>query len=272
VALIGDVGSLYEKRRARENAWVAGVRAVDDSRLSVDPSRRDRLQRRRPPFLSDAEIVAAVRDALKLDPRVWDAPLAVDVEHGVVQLSGVVSSWPARLAAESDAANTVGVWQVENRIEVRPRTPRSDREIEDLVAARLRAWPTEERDAVEVSVLGGQVLLRGTVDSRHESLALERAIGAVPGVAGVRNELRVAAPRAPLKDDTMLERQIEQELWWDPRVNADTVEVEVRDGVAVLTGIVEDRQEHDAVIENVLEVAPRGIDNRLRPPEAPVEM
>lgn len=71
VAITGTVGSAAEKRIAEFDAWVAGVTAVDTSKLSVEGwARDDKLRRDKYVVKSDDELRDAVNDALLFDPRV----------------------------------------------------------------------------------------------------------------------------------------------------------------------------------------------------------
>ncbi len=71
VTLSGVVGSAAEKREARLDAWVAGVKSVDASDLEVERWARDKdLRKNKYVTKSDEEIEDAVEDALLYDPRV----------------------------------------------------------------------------------------------------------------------------------------------------------------------------------------------------------
>ncbi len=70
VTLAGTVGSAIQRSRADADAWIRGVRAVQDRELKVDPAAPDKLERRRKhQVLKDAEIKQAVAAALRKDPR-----------------------------------------------------------------------------------------------------------------------------------------------------------------------------------------------------------
>jgi hypothetical protein len=59
-----------------------------------------------------------------------------------------------------------------------------------------------------------------------------------------------AEPPAPVEDDAAVATEIERRLARDPEVNAQTIEIEVRDGVTTLTG----RVGNDAVKERAQKV------------------
>jgi osmotically-inducible protein OsmY len=71
----------------------------------------------------------------------------------------------------------------------------------------LRAAPAE----VKVSVTGGQVALAGIVPSRMIAAEVERVARAIPGVAGVFNQLL---------DDGSLMREVARTLATDPRTRS----------------------------------------------------
>jgi osmotically-inducible protein OsmY len=128
VRLRGIVISDAEKVEVLTDVRLAGVASVDGSGLRVDRSssygefRTDRYAPK-----EDGDVAEAVRIALGLDPRVDVARVKVTVERGVVTLGGVVESQKARLAAGTDARNTVGAAWVRNRLQVLP-TNRADAE------------------------------------------------------------------------------------------------------------------------------------------------
>jgi osmotically-inducible protein OsmY len=121
VTLAGIAGSLAQKKRAQSRAWVAGVRSVDASGLQVRWSGPDRrLRAREHVSRPDAEIQDAVTDAFLYDPRVQSFAIDVEAEGGYVTLRGAVDNVKAKWAAADDAWGVVGVWGVDNKIEVRP--------------------------------------------------------------------------------------------------------------------------------------------------------
>jgi hypothetical protein len=64
---------------------------------------------------SDGESQHDVLRELAWDPRVEQAGIVVEVRHSVVTLTGTVSSWGKRVAAEEAAYRVVGVLDVAKR-------------------------------------------------------------------------------------------------------------------------------------------------------------
>jgi osmotically-inducible protein OsmY len=271
VTLSGVVGSLAEKTRAFEDAWVTGVVSVDDSQLAIDWTRRDEMRR---PMefsrLNAKEIRRAIEDAFSYDPRV--APFNIDlrIENGIVTLSGVVDNLKAREAAAEDARNTRGVWWVKNHLKVRPSVgpiqrpiQDADREIAQKVRVAFLRDPIIEQHEITVTVNNYAVKLEGRVDSRFEKSLAEDVASRVHGVVTVFNELTI--PRDwQVKPDWQIEMQIAEELDWSPFVDEDRIAVTVHDGVATLTGAVDDLKERRAATVNAYEGGARQVRNQLQ--------
>jgi osmotically-inducible protein OsmY len=69
--------------------------------------------------MTDPDIKSIVVDRLRENPHSKDDDIRVDVEHGVVVLSGDVSSPLAKRAGDDDAWDVRGVKDVSNQLEIR---------------------------------------------------------------------------------------------------------------------------------------------------------
>jgi osmotically-inducible protein OsmY len=262
VTLSGTVGSAAERTRAAGDAWVSGVHEVDTSGLKVEWWARDQMQRNKLVMRSDEEIARAVKDALLYDPRVVSFNPDVDVDDGVVTLSGVVDNLEAKRAAERDAHNTVGVVLVRNHLHVRPAVRQTDAEIRDQIEQALLLDPLVDRFHIGVSVFNGRAYLTGTVDRAFDKRRAESVTAGVEGVVDVTNNLVVT--REPVyRSDYAIKRDIENELFWSPFVDAGQVNVEVTDGVATLTGTVDTWNERAWAAEDAREAGASSVRNQL---------
>lgn len=68
---------------------------------------------------TDAQIQGDVLKELDWDPRVEETEVGVSGQHGVVTLSGTVTSWAKRMAAQEAAHRVTGVLDVANDIVVK---------------------------------------------------------------------------------------------------------------------------------------------------------
>jgi osmotically-inducible protein OsmY len=181
VHLSGIAGSAAEKRLARMDAYVNGVRAVDDTDLKVEKwARDDDLRDKKYVRKSEDAIRLAVSDALLFDPRVSSFKIDVAVAGSVVTLRGTVDNLKAKLAAAQDARNTVGVRRVKNHIKVKPAmqlsAPAIQKKIEDAflrdpyVSSYEIEVQLEDQQEYDVTVVGRDpktdlALIRVTADA-----------------------------------------------------------------------------------------------------------
>jgi osmotically-inducible protein OsmY len=262
VHLIGVVGSFDQKVRADSDAWVEGVNSVDDSGVLVDWVARDKQRLVSDfPLRSDAEVSHAIRDAFKYDPRLRTMQPEVFVRDGDATLVGMVDSASARLAAESDARSTIGVWQVRDEVLVQPAVKQpSDADIARAAAVALAGNTfLPDRAAIQVSVSSGKATLRGTVASGEERLDASTAVASVPGVTEVDDELRVRLAPVEVKS------AIEARLFWDVMVPRERVNVAVApDGVATLTGTVDSWSQIKAASDDALRAGAARVVDLLR--------
>jgi len=274
VALSGVVGSLAEKQKAAAAVWVSGVRSVDDDALAVDWQRYQTHLRSRPrKQYTDASIVQAVQAVLRHDPRISPAAeIDVIAESGVVTLQGNVTLLAAARAAEADARNTAGVWMVKNLVKVRPAIgpdyrpmPDAGSEMARNVRLALLLTPGVRQDAVTVTVNQSIAMLEGQVSSNFARRRAGDAAAGIRGVVTVVNRLQVVTePVQADREDWQIRHDIESELRWSPFVDDKDVHIEVVDGTAVLTGVVEDLRARRAATVNAREGGARTVKNHLK--------
>lgn len=262
VFLSGIVGSVMEKTRAYNDAWVAGVEDVNDSGLEVEYWAKDEDKREIMPIKTDQEVEKAVKDTFLYDPRVFSFDVNVDADNGLVTLTGEVDNLKAKKAAAQDARNTTGVWSVDNRIIVRPMTPPSDEEIEGNVKDALLWNPVVERFELTVFVRNKKVYLYGRVDSAYEKIAAEDAVSRINGVVAVENNIDVVDERT-WKSDAEIKTDIEQQFTWSIFVDAEDIDVSVDNGIATLEGEVDSITELDAALKDAFDGGARRVVNRL---------
>ena len=188
---------------------------------------------------ADAVIVSKVWTRLLWDPRVDLANLHVVAEDGVVVLMGSVPSHLAREAAYQGALSAAGAAEVRNRLLVcSPETciAPSDGDIRWRVRRVIEMHPDLDASTVSVSVEDGVVTLRGTVDACWKKYHVEDLVGGGYGVASVRNELAVVT--SGRLADRILADCVVATIDRMAFVAAETVSVQVDDGVVTLSGTV----------------------------------
>lgn len=272
VTLDGIAGSARERSRAFNDAWVVGVKSVDASAIEVKWWAREG-ERRTSQFTprTNTDIARAIREAFYHDPRVSMFNPKVEVEKGIVTLTGTVENLAAKQAAEEDAANTVGVWRVRNHLRVRPASHPSNAELSKRVRMALFRDPSIERYEINVTSLNGRVYLAGSVDSLSEKMRAEQVASHVNGVVVVVNNLQTLPAGVP-KSDWKVKLDIERLLRQSPLLNSDTIAVAVENGMATLSGKVETLLAHKAAIAKAYEGGAHGVRDRLQVVNGPENM
>ena len=142
---------------------------------------------------TDSELQRDVLDELKWEPSVDAAHIGVSVKDGVVTLSGHVSSYAEKFAAERAAKRVLGVRAVANEIDVKLPSS-SQRTDEDIAAAAVNALKSNvsvPADKIKVTVSKGWVKLEGEVEWQYQKDAAENAVRYLAGVMGVTNLITV---------------------------------------------------------------------------------
>ncbi|MCC3156680.1 BON domain-containing protein [Hymenobacter sp. 15J16-1T3B] len=274
VRVSGQVGSLAEREQLLHLAYAAGAAHIDASGLTVAAWALD--PHLRPPRAvpqADGAIEQAVRDALRLDPRVapFVATLQVNVRQGQVTLFGTVGHLQAHHAAAQDAGNVVGVVGVENHLLVRSHYLASDDETRQRVAAALARDAYVGRCAFAVSVHDGHVRLAGEVASPADQIRAGEVAAGIRGVAAVDNRVQVApaAPAAPPEPDAELAQRLHTHFYWSAPLHDQDIDVQVRHGCVTLSGTVDTRLTRERATEEALLCGAREVHNHLRLAGAP---
>jgi osmotically-inducible protein OsmY len=261
VTLSGSVDSYYAKLAAEDEAEsVKGVLAVVND-LEVKPLVR-----------LDSQIRGDVISKLAIDPVTESYELNVDVDDGVVTLSGTVDSYSEKAVAEEVAEGVKGVKEVVSLVTYEPVSDRADSDVKHDIEYRLRADASIDAGLITVQVDDGEVTLDGSVGSATEKSAAVTEAWMVPGVTSVENHLDVewwrdgaTADWEPGWTDEDMQQAIEAALLTNPRVKSFNVVTRVDDGVATLTGTVDNLQAKAAAEEEADDVlGVRRVRNFLR--------
>lgn len=126
--------------------------------------------------------------------------ITLNVQNAVVTIGGTVYGPADKDSALSLVANTAGVRDVIDNLEVAPVSPMDDRIRRDEFRAiygepALNRYAMDPAKTIRITVVNGHVALNGVVDSQGDkNIAGIRANG-VPGVFSVQNNLQVAGKR-----------------------------------------------------------------------------
>jgi VCBS repeat-containing protein len=185
IVTLSGIVDTYSKKLTAERAAkkVSGVKAIaEDIQIGVSPVYRK----------TDAEIAAAVFNALKWHSAVPEEKVKIKVEDGIVTLEGELEWEYQKVNARTAIQNLTGVRSVTNLITIKPKL--QPYELEQKISAAFQRHAAIDANKVTVSVVGNKVILSGKVRSFAESDDAENTAWAAPGVYHVENKLTVEEP------------------------------------------------------------------------------
>ncbi len=201
---------------------------------------------------NDQQIRNDVLWELKRDSRVDDLKVEVQVEEGIVTLTGRVAHYAGKKAAQEAAHHARSVLDVANDIEVHPTTEcPTDTEIAKAVREALR-WDALVPDDIHCTVGDGWVTLEGTVTLLRERADAAYAIHNLRGVRGIDNNLKVQVSTVGKKE---IEHVIEEVLERRSNRAAKCIDVEIQGSEVTLSGTVHTWPEKHALLESISHIS-----------------
>jgi hyperosmotically inducible protein len=258
VTLHGKVETTAEKEKAGATAkQIEGAKEVRNLLQVVPDAAQEVVD------ASDADLTTKVKDALKADKSLADSDIKVQsVNGGVVLLAGKANSLTDHLEALETVRAVPGVRRVTSEIESPDKLAddeiRKDRDqaaakpgsttamVSDAwitSAVKMRLLANGDTPALDINVdtSDADVTLFGIVPTQAAKTAAEAEAKKVDGVRSVHNELQVVAEAkqdaVEIKDDE-LAKQVDAALDQRDVLNDADIDVEVKNGVARLTGTV----------------------------------
>ena len=185
-------------------------------------------------MISEHQLRQDVLDELDFEPSVNAAHIGVGVNAGVVTLTGFVSSYREKLAAERAARRVKGVKAIAEGIEV--RLPSDKKTADDEIAGRavdILKWRVGfPADRISIKVEKGIVSLTGDVDWQFQKTEAEAAVHHLSGVVGVVNLVQV---RSTVHDSEVKEK-IQKALQRSAELDASRITVHAEGGGKVVLG------------------------------------
>lgn len=152
---------------------------------------------------TDLQLQRDVIDEIRRAPELARSEIGIAAKGGVVTLTGAVSAYSEKLAAESCAEHVAGVLGVADDIVVKSHVAEAESDTAIAHAAvHALLWDIQvPDDCVKVAVEDGWIDLLGEVEWEYQRHAAEAAVRHLPGVKGVNN-LITLKPRGPLGRDS----------------------------------------------------------------------
>ena len=195
-------------------------------------------------IMNDTLLQENVLAELLFEPSLDAAQVTATVKNGVVTLSGSVSNYPEKWAAERAVKRVLGVAGVAEELVVnfRSSTQHSD---EDIVGAARRAleWSvTVPKKSVQIRVEDGWVTLEGMVEWQFQRQDAHNVVAHLLGVKGVSNMITLK-PQVTSAD---VHTNIKAAFKRSSDLDAGRVQVEVEGSKITLRGTLPNWTEIDA--------------------------
>jgi osmotically-inducible protein OsmY len=186
--------------------------------------------------MSDIDLQQDVLDELKWEPSVNAPHIGVAAKDGVVTLTGHVSSYAEKYAAEKAAKRVHGVRAIANEIDVKlpGSSQRTDQDIALACVNALKSNISVPADKIKVTVNRGWVTLEGEVEWQYQKNYAESSVRYLPGVTGVSNFITVKPRVSPAE----LQSKIENAFKRSAAMDASRITVDVDGGKVTLRGSV----------------------------------
>jgi len=211
---------------------------------------------------TDAEIRHDVESELQWDPSIDNRKIGVIVNGGVVTLTGEVSHFAGRWAAEEIAKRVSGVRAIANDIRVTMPLSgvRTDTDIAEAAANALKWDVSMGGTQIKPIVKDGWVTLSGKVSWGFQRTSAENVVRHLVGVKGVTNDIIVAST-IEVAD---VKQKIEDAFKRHAILDAKDIEVKVDSSTVTLKGHVHTWQEHkDAACAAWAAPGVTNVENRL---------
>jgi osmotically-inducible protein OsmY len=142
---------------------------------------------------TDAQVLREVAEELKWDARVDETDVGIEVDQGVVTLTGTVDSFAKQVAAEEATYRVAGVLAVANDVQVRVpgSTMRNDTDIALAVRNALEWDVLVPEERIRSTVSAGWVTLAGEIDTWSQREDAEHVVRRLVGVKGITNKLTI---------------------------------------------------------------------------------
>lgn len=216
---------------------------------------------------TDAELRQDVLDELDWDPRFDARDIAVTVKDGVVTLTGKVTTFAEKSAAEEATQDVRGVRAIANDIEIEPQqaAQRDDTHIARAALVALKAHVSIPAADIKIVVRNGWITLEGEVSLRFQADMAEKAVQNLWGVKGVINNITLKTFLQPQAAAMDVKAKIQDAFRRHAQLDADAIQVSVDDGTLILSGSVHSlRERNDAEAAAWAAPGVRRIDNRIR--------
>lgn len=186
---------------------------------------------------SDNVLREEVVEAIKWEPLLHSNKIDVNVEDGIVSLSGNVENYAQKSEARDALKNILGVKAIVDDIKVVPHflSVKNDKDIAaSVIKAFKENWAVPDH-RIKVTVQEGWVTIEGILHWNFQRKAAENAIRYLQGVRGVIDKIKI---EAEIKNE-LTQEIITKALKRSWLIKDDNIRVSVDGKTIILSGIVD---------------------------------
>ncbi|RZJ34578.1 MAG: BON domain-containing protein [Flavobacterium sp.] len=178
-----------------------------------------------------------VQSALTYEPVLRSAQIGVIANNGIVTLTGTVDNYQKKLSAEKVAKHVKGVRAVIEKIETisDDTIGTSDVEIAEAILQSFQWNWKIPNEKILIKVENGWVWLEGRVEHNYQRVAAKNAVGRIPGVIRITNNILLESEFL----DNLEKGNVEQSLKHNWTLDAKNIHVKVKNNKVILTGSVD---------------------------------
>ena len=197
---------------------------------------------------SDQQLQKDVLAELAWESTVNATHIGVEVDQGVVTLSGHVENFAEKWGAERAVKRVSGVRAVaiEMDVKLKDASKRTDSDIAISAANALEWQSNVPKNAIQISVENGTVTLSGEVTWDYQREVATAAVRHLLGVRGIVNQILIK-PKVSL---TAVKTDIETALKRRATMDAQEINVSVNADTVTLTGKVHSWAEKNLAINS----------------------
>lgn len=142
---------------------------------------------------TDVQIKQDIIDQLKWENDIDETQIGITVNEGLVTLTGLVFSYPIKLAVENAVKKVAGVKAIAEDIKVGYITElnKTDTEIASSAINAIEWNASVPNNQVLVEVENGWITLSGTLEYAYQRDAAKRTVEYLTGVKGVTNNIKL---------------------------------------------------------------------------------
>ena len=191
-----------------------------------------------------------VKDRLTWNNEIDESQIDVSVSDGIATLKGCVTSFPEKILAEIESSMVVGIASIKNEIEVKfseKLGKQSDKDVEEAMYCLLDANSEINPNDVKVSVKDGIISLEGKVNSLWKREKIQKMASQIKGVNSIKDNILVIPSK--VISDERIEDLIGKSLKNSVRIESKNVNINVKNGVVIVSGVVSSFVEYEAIIE-----------------------